>query len=102
MTPERGQGKLIMMNRLLKGIITFSYVAGILIVIIGLLVSHSNHQNLAMALIILGAFLCFLFHFVSYKEEMKKNDDINTKVAFFRLAGILIMLGLAFLWLFWK
>jgi len=89
-----------MINKILKGIVTLIYVAGILLLGAGLLVSFNNYKNLAMTLITLGAFLCMFFHFVTYKEAIKKNDSINTKKAFFRLVAMLVMLGLALLQIF--
>jgi arginine exporter protein ArgO len=90
------------MNKTLKGIMTFSHITGIILVIIGFSVFYTSHQNLARILIILGAFLYLLFHFMSYKEEMKKKDSINTEIAFSRFARILIMQGFVFFFLFFK
>ena len=90
-----------MMNKILNSILTFVYIAGILLVCTGLLgTTINNHRNLAMTLITLGASLCLFFHFVSYKKAIKKNDSINTKNAFLRLVATLVMLGLALLRLF--
>jgi len=88
------------MNKFLKRTITFCYYVGILLVFVGVLESCTSNQNLARILIIIGAFLCLLFQFVSYKREMKKKDVIDNQTAFLRFAGILIMLVLAFLKLF--
>jgi len=91
------------MNKTLKRIVTFFYIAGILLVCTGLLgTTINNYKNLAMTLITLGASLCMFYHFVSYKEVIKKNDSINTKNAFLRLVATLIILGLALLRLFFR
>jgi uncharacterized membrane protein YidH (DUF202 family) len=88
------------MNKFLKRTITFCYYVGILLVFVGILELDTSNQNLARILIIIGAFLCLLFHFVSYKRDMKNKDIIDNQTAFLRFAGILIMLVLAFLKLF--
>jgi len=93
-----------MINKFLKRTITFCYYVGILLLFVGVFASNTINQNLARILIIIGAFLCLLFHFVSYKREMKKKDIIDNQTAFLRFArifaGILIILALAFLKLF--
>ena len=75
-----------------------NHIAGILLVGIGVLGTNTEYKNLAKFLIVLGAFLCLLFHFVSYKEKIKKNFT-NDRIAFLRFAMIVIMIGFVFLWL---
>lgn len=89
------------MNKHLKRIITFIYAVGIVMVLVGLgiLGPDNNYRKLATILFIFGTFLCLLFHFVSYREEMKKNY-IHTKNVIYRFAVILIMAALGFLWFF--
>lgn len=86
------------MNKTLNRIMAINHIAGILLVGIGVLGTNTEYKNLAKFLIVLGAFLCLLFHFVSYKEKIKKNFT-NDRIAFLRFAMIVIMIGFVFLWL---
>ena len=94
--------KKLMINKILKGILTFCYVAGVLLVFAGLFGPFNNNKNLAVTLVTLGAILCLFSSFVSYREAIKKNDRINTQKAFSRLVAILVGLGLALLRLFFR
>ena len=99
---DTSTAKKSLINKILKGIVTFCYVAGILLLFAGIFEHFNNHKNLAIALVTLGAFLCLFANFVSYREAIKKNDKINTQKAFSRLVAILVGLGIgAFTALFW-
>jgi len=80
-------------NNILNKLVTFCYIMGAILVIVGILGFFINRQDLARLLIIFGAFFCLPFHFMYYRKETEKGGSINT-IWFLRFIAILIMLGL--------
>ena len=88
------------MNNIKKVLLKFCYILGIILVFVGISILGYTAYNKLFGFIsfALGGFLCFIYHSILYKIEMKKNDIINNKK--YLINHIIIVIGILFAFIF--